>query len=369
MPPASRELPERSVAARIADRLRRESGVPIYRQLVDAVRELIVTGDLAAGAPIPPQRELAAALGVSEMTVRRALQEIAAEGHIDAQAGRGTSVAARDVASRRADRPLSLGIAFADLAEGYPFLAPMLAGIRATPREVAVRLFDVPRRGDVAGAMPDLAGFDGVLMMSPVNVALLGHCQQRRVPCVLLYSDVADGYSRCVVVDYGPGIREAVGHLVSRGRRDIALMTAGVERFSTGQTIDAFRSALEVYGLPFEQRRVHHVGYQERDGFEAMARLLDSRDRPAAVICASDHLARGVLLAAHSAGIRVPDDLAVIGAGRLLDGAGWPVPLTSIDLGLAEVGEAARRLVEQAAENAVSYRTTIRSRLVIGETS
>jgi LacI family transcriptional regulator len=305
------------------------------------------------------------------------LQDLAAQGYIAAQAGRGTSVVSRHplekASASREGHPLSLGIAFSDLADGYPFIQPILKGIRSdSGHDVSVKLFDLPRAGDVSAALPELSTLDGVLMMSPVNIPLLAQCQRQGLPCVLLYTDIADGYSHCIVVDYGHGIQEAVAHLTNRGRRDIALITATLDRFSTGQLIDAYRTALEANGLVFSHDKVTHTGYQERHGFDALRAMIAEGQVPQAVICASDFQARGVLLAAHEAGLRVPDDLAVIGAGLLLDQHGWPTTLTSIDLRLQRVGELARQLIEQVIDKphaSMPYRTSVRSSLVVGQTT
>lgn len=353
------------------------AGGALYRRLSDLLRDRIASGELAVGASLPPQRQLSAALGLSEVTVRRALQDLAAQGYITAQAGRGTTVLSRRAAEpaspSREGHPLSLGIAFSDLADGYPFIQPMLKGIRADAgHDVSVKLFDLPRAGDVSAALPELSTLDGVLMMSPVNISLLAQCQRQGLPCVLMYTDIADGYSHCIVVDYGHGVLEAVTHLTSRGRGDIALITATLDRFSTGQLIDAYRTALEANGLTYSPDRVTHTGYQERHGYEALRTMIADGHTPQAVLCASDYQARGVLLAAHEAGLRVPDDLAVIGAGLLLDRHGWPTQLTSIDLRLTKVGELARQLVEQALgkpDASTPYRTSVRSSLVIGQTT
>ena len=70
----------------------RHSKVPIYRQIVDRIRELIVSGTLPEGFRLPPERRLAEALGVNRSTVLTAYRELKAEGLLHAHVGRGTSV-------------------------------------------------------------------------------------------------------------------------------------------------------------------------------------------------------------------------------------------------------------------------------------
>lgn len=68
---------------------------PLYRQLVDQIVEAITTGQLPAGARLPPTRTLARERGLARQTVLAAYQELAAEGWVEGQVGRGTYVARR----------------------------------------------------------------------------------------------------------------------------------------------------------------------------------------------------------------------------------------------------------------------------------
>lgn len=358
-------------------RLDRRGGEPLYLQIASLVKKGIESGDLPPGSPVPPQRQLSAAWEIGEVTIRRAFQALASEGLLDARAGSGTVVrdpsgAASDSAS---SRPLSIGVAFADLADGYPFMRQLLDGIRDTPRPVAVRAFDVPQ-GDLpmqtlASSLP-LAGMDGLIAMSPVNLRLLALCQERRLPCVLLFSDIADGFTRCVVVDYARGVHQAVRHLVRVGSRRIALVTAGPERFSTGQWLDAHRDALELADLSLDDELVVQAGYDEGDGFRAARALLTRPQQPDAILFASDFLARGGLLAAHDLGLRVPDDVRIIGAGRVLGDEGWSTRLTTIDLRVDELGRIARRMIEAARQGedaGGAYRASVPSQFMLGATA
>src|SRR5919201_3399338 len=72
---------------------------PLYRQIRDGVRSAVLTGALGAGTRLPPERELAPALGVNRTTITRAYQELAAYGVVEARPGRGTVICAPRPAS------------------------------------------------------------------------------------------------------------------------------------------------------------------------------------------------------------------------------------------------------------------------------
>ena len=75
--------------------------------------------------------------------------------------------------------------------------------------------------------------------------------------------------------------------------------------------------------------------------------LFDSPDRPSAVIAGNDVIARGVIVAAHKAGVKVPEDLSVIGIGDFPGSAEFVPPLTTVNLSATEVGRVAAELLAQ----------------------
>src|SRR5438128_11529157 len=72
--------------------LERDSGVPVYRQICQRLREAILSGELAEGARLPTERALASDLGVNRTTVMNAYNQLASEGLVEGHVGRGTLV-------------------------------------------------------------------------------------------------------------------------------------------------------------------------------------------------------------------------------------------------------------------------------------
>lgn len=366
----------------LAARLDPKAEAPLYRQLREQVARLIHDRYLRPGDGIPSQRQISQLCQVSEITVRRAMQELAAEGLLQARAGSGTVVAEAHTGDasvpgngKSATRLCRIGIVLASLTDGYPFLPRMMQRLEAEAGErVRFQLFDMPTHetdpGEIGQILP-LRGLDGLILMSPVNLALVALCQRQRVPYVLLYNDLADDSSRCVVVDYASGVIAAVRSLVEQGKKRIALVTAAKQRFSTGQMIDAYRTAFQLYGLTVRPEWIIHGGYAETQGYEATQQLLAMSPRPDAILFASDYQARGGLVALQKAKLAVPRDVAVVGAGKLLRDKEWPVALTSIDLHFDEVGllavQTLRDLID--GKDNTPLRQVVRSTLSRGETA
>jgi DNA-binding LacI/PurR family transcriptional regulator len=175
--------------------------------------------------------------------------------------------------------------------------------------------------------------FDG-LLFSPLG---LGDDDLRdlsgRTPMVLLGERVTKAGLDHVTIDNVAAAREATEHLLATGRRVIAAIgdrpgeTTGTAHIRT----QGYRAALEAAGHePRPELMLSPQRFHREDGAELMNRLLDLPERPDAVFCYNDLLALGALRAAHERGVRVPDDVAVIGFDDTAEGRFSTPTLTTI---------------------------------------
>jgi DNA-binding LacI/PurR family transcriptional regulator len=143
-------------------------------------------------------------------------------------------------------------------------------------------------------------------------------------------------------VDNHGGARQAVEHLVNRGRRTVATiagrqdMSAGVDRLA------GYREVLDAAGL---SPTVAYGDFTHASGVHAMSRLLDQRPGLDAVFVASDIMAAGALHALRKSGRRVPEDVAVVGFDDLPLAQHTQPPLTTVRQPLERVGAAAAELL------------------------
>jgi LacI family transcriptional regulator len=166
------------------------------------------------------------------------------------------------------------------------------------------------------------------------------------VPVVYAYSQSTSPEDLAVVPDDVHGGRLAMEHLVRAGRRRLAHVT-GPARFEAVQLrFDGARLAAEEAGLPLSGGRVLTGAWSEAWGREAAGLLLAESPDVDAVFCGNDQIARGVADALRERGVRVPDDVAIVGYDNweILAAATRP-PLTSVDQRLEDVGRTAARLL------------------------
>ncbi|HUH95812.1 MAG TPA: LacI family DNA-binding transcriptional regulator [Anaerolineales bacterium] len=150
-------------------------------------------------------------------------------------------------------------------------------------------------------------------------------------------------------IDATAGAALAVNHLIECGHRRIALITnAPLSYTSARQRRAGYLKALKHAKLPAERTLVKEGAYTPSSGFEAMTALLalSARQRPSAVFVASDVVAVGAMLAIKSAGLRIPQDIALVGFDDIPLAEYFDPPLTTIRLPAYGLGwAAAERLI------------------------
>lgn len=136
------------------------------------------------------------------------------------------------------------------------------------------------------------------------------------------------------------GITQAVAHLAGHGRRKLAFIAGSADDLTgdSGKRLQAFQSACRQFGLEQDPRRVLYGRHVYDGGFAAVAQLLQSGADFDALIASNDESAIGAMDALKQAGLRIPQDVAVIGFDNRLEGAVQQPGLTSIHVPLFDMG-------------------------------
>lgn len=154
---------------------------------------------------------------------------------------------------------------------------------------------------------------EGIIIVAPV-VELIDELAEITVPVpvVAVTSAVVGEFAGVipVSVDQEGGARQAVEHLVGMGHRDIAHIPGPMDWFDAQARQAGWRGVLESHGLPVREPMVG--GWDASTGYE-VGQVLLHEDLPTAVFAANDELALGLMHAFHEVGVRVPEDVSVIG--------------------------------------------------------
>jgi DNA-binding LacI/PurR family transcriptional regulator len=183
---------------------------------------------------------------------------------------------------------------------------------------------------------------------------------------IVLQGALPDVDVTSVDVDNIAGARGAVEHLISLGHRRIACITNAPLVYTAAQErLTGYRDALRAAGIGAPAELVGEAAFDAASGHSAMAGLL-ARTTFDAVFAASDVVALGAIGALREAGLRVPDDISVVGFDDIPLAAYFDPPLTTVRLPAFELGQAAgRALLDRIADRAVPPRTLLPTELIV----
>lgn len=174
-----------------------------------------------------------------------------------------------------------------------------------------------------------------------------------------------------VDVDNRAGARDAVDHLVGLGHRQIACITNAPRAYTAAQErLDGFRDALAAARLKPDEELIVEGAFDATSGVAA-ARVLIARGRPfTALFVASDVVAFGALRALREAGLRVPQDVSVVGFDDIPLAQHFDPPLTTVHLPARALGEAAgRAILDRLAGRPTLDRSLLATDMVVREST
>jgi LacI family xylobiose transport system transcriptional regulator len=229
---------------------------------------------------------------------------------------------------------------------------------------------------------PGLAWVDGVLRRRPIGVILVfsdlapvekHKLRSRGVNFVVV--DPADEPEADVAsigsANWSGGFA-AAQHLIELGHRRIGMISGPDDMLCSIARVDGYRSALERAGIGFDPEYVRAGDFHVEGGRRAAEQLLDLELPPTAIFAGSDLQALGVYDAARPRGIRIPDDLSVVGYDDLRIARWVGPPLTTIRQPLVEMAETAARLLIRMVEDPeapVNQRVDLATSLVVREST
>ena len=290
---------------------------------------------LAGVSPATASRVLTGSARVSPTARQQVRDAVDRLGYVRQRAARAEGRRPRSVAAVVCEPNARL---FAD-----PFYSRVLAGATSAleARDVPMLLAAGERPASLQRYLSS-GHIDGVILIyCRSSHPLIGTLPAMGVPVTLVGRPLGTSPLPYVDADNREGAKQAVDHLVKKGRRRIATIagppdvSAGVDRLA------GYRTALAQHGL--EPGPIAYGDFTRPAGVHAMTRLLDHRPNLDAVFCASDLMAVGALHALKQAGRKVPDDVAVIGFDDLPLATFTQPTLTTVHQPVEEMGAAAAR--------------------------
>jgi LacI family transcriptional regulator, repressor for deo operon, udp, cdd, tsx, nupC, and nupG len=203
-----------------------------------------------------------------------------------------------------------------------------------------------PRRENIYFNMVKNKLADGIISMDPtVNKQKLNDLAENH--SIILCSEYDEGGSiPYVTIDSELAAYHAVKHLLKIGKKNIALINSDEKFLYARQRRKGYERALKEFGLPIRTEWIYNTqGLDFEHGVHAMRMLLQQKEKPTAVFAVSDTLAIGALKEINSNGLKVPDDIAVVGFDKISFSNMTNPTLTTVAQPMYKMGSAAATML------------------------
>lgn len=282
-------------------------------------------------------------MSISAATKQRVLDAARELGYVP-------DVAGRNLASGRT-RTLGLFICHAEHLRVDAFIPQALLGIHQASQEhgfrVIVEAVEDPRQPDAYADLVRARQVDGLVVLNPrKDDEQLQALILEDYPLVILgASKLAQAFT-ISTNDNSVAARRATEHLLKLGHTRVAHITYGsLEYQGVEERFQGYKQALEVADLPFDPALVREGDFSAESGFAAMTSLLETGTSFSALFASNDTVALGAMAALRARGVRIPEDVAVVGYDDIPLAPYAAPPLTTVRSPALEHGRLAAEML------------------------
>lgn len=330
--------------------------IPLYQQVKRDLLAAIAAGEYAPGRPFVTQREICERFNVSHATAVRALNDLAAEGHVVRKRGQGTFVAERP--PEQGPRRETDGTIACVLQHQGPHVGRILAGIEEVCAQLGYRLFLNHCEGDPAREEQALLralehGVDGVIVYPADGTSVItpyAEARRRGVPLVMVDRYRPDLATDAVIADNLAAGHDLTAALIGAGHRTIATLWDETDVTSVRDRLSGHIQALREHGIAVRPDltvlRPYSVQTQEARR-ALLSDLLRAQNPPSVLLCANGYVLATAAEDLVALGVEIPGDVDLAG----MDDAGpfdvLPLTAAAISLPSREMGRQAMRLLHR----------------------
>lgn len=349
----------------------RKDGKPLYEQVAAWLLEQVTSERWPIHHMLPPEITLAEELGVSRITLRKAMSELVRHGIFTRISGHGTFVAMQGQDDlQKAIRKVSLlqpaasnetrliGVVVPSTTSA--FVSAILAHLEHACYERGYRMLLTNSQDSLTLQAEHLRqlvdfGVAGIVLYSGAFMydQTINNLLRRKFPLVLLdrYYPAMEKETSIVTSDHARGGYLMTEHLLRLGHRRIGFVIANTEVVtSTLARFEGYKAALKDYGVAFEEQLVMQAQISE----ETVRAYLERAGKPTAVFATNDVRAIELSHVLHNLGLVVPDDLALVGCDDIPLVSRLNPPLTTIAQNTHQLGETCAHLLIDIIEGTVT---------------
>lgn len=327
----------------------------------------------------PSIKDIARLARVSHSTVSRALQNsplVNAETaekirQIAHESGYRASAVARGLVTQRTR---TIGLVVTTVAD--PFASEVASGVEQAANDRGYAVFLAASNADPEGEKKVVQSFaerrvDGIIVTSSrVGALYLPLLSEMMVPIVLVNDQHPGAFAHSVMIGNLEGSREAARHLVRLGHRRIAYLGDKFGYQSETERLGGYREALEAADIPFLPELVVHGDGKPEAAMRAMDKLLALPNRLTAVCCYNDMSALGAMRSIRLHGLRVPEDISVVGFDDLFLASYTQPTLTTVRQPMCRMGQLAMEsLFKLMSGEESAIRIKVEAELIVREST
>jgi LacI family transcriptional regulator len=311
----------------------------------------------------PTIKEVARRAGVSTATVSRVLNNTGPVGEqtrhkvkeIARELRYSPSAIGRSLSTKRTD---SIGLLLPDLYG--EFFSEVIRGCDQTAQLHNYHVLvssSHNSKDEIEAALQVMRGrVDGLIIMAPqIDAHTLNANLPHTLPVVLLNCYVeGDDFDSMNIDNYG-GTKDMVRHFLGHGHRRIAIIRGTEHNIDASQRLQGYRDALQEAGADQDESLELPGNFSEASGYDAAKRILSITPRPTAIFASNDATAIGALSALRDAGVQVPEEMALAGFDDIPIAAYLTPSLTSVHVGINNLGVLAIQNIIQAVRDKDGY--------------
>lgn len=359
-----------------------------YLEIMKQLKNRIEKNIYQYNEKIPSERNLTAEFSVSRTTIRKAINQLTEDNYLIKYPGKGTFVSyqpgqnkaksktgnifflrcrhGKNEVTGQSEDPLKYNSQVADDI----FYPQVVAGIDLVAEAKEYHcLFKYIYEEDINQKLAaDIeAKADGIICGELHSEKMLKTISELNLPVVLISPSVLNDKVDIVDIDNYTGALTLTEHLITLGHTNFAFIAGSEDSRPSQQRKNGFEKALKNHNLQFDSHNYFENGWRFEDGYQAAQKILDLEELPTAVVAVSDLIAIGAISAFKDSGLKIPQDIAVVGFDDI-DMAGQIRPtLTTMKVRKVEMGqEAAQLLLNKINGNSRNYpiKITVPTKLI-----
>jgi len=334
------------------DKIDLRDHTPLPAQIKTIIHRRIEGGEFSPSMRIPPEQKLAEEFKVSRMTVREAIIELVNEDLLYRRVGKGTFIAEPSIAEKKV---INIGIVIYDPAlQSGKFWGEIIRGMDAETHAENWNLVMIPfdRDTDIDADLfclnimrtKQLQGL--VITDEQISDENIFNLKKEGKSFVLMDRYSPSDSIPCINLDYPEAIFQSVDYLVKAGHEKIAYLGLEFCKYRTDrEKLNSYKLALEKNGLTYDEKFVKEGDFHGSNGSALTVELLSLPKPPTAIVTADDSLAIGAIHAIRNKGLRIPQDIAVVGFGDFFEPSIVEPKLTTIKFSRYKMGQEAIKIL------------------------